>query len=445
MKQAAAPCEFPPDWLEVEIQMQLMEKGKSKRVRRRLLSKPHSLQEALDYARAQELSDKQVKRIELEQQSKGNITEEELNRISLGRQNNSTGVKKEYYFCGGTFPHLGGKKKCPAWGKKCTTCGKMNHFAKCCMHKGKVNKGIVKTVRQEVLSDSSDVESLCGIEEVGAVESKQNSRPVRSIKIENCEVQVLIDTGATVNVMDESIFQQLFANKVKLQKSTSVLRSYQTNENPSRPLTVMGKFDAVIESNTKIIPATLDIIKGNTTMEPLIGFQNAESLGLVVITNAVQTDPETFTSRLLEEYADLFQGIGKMEGVEVDLHVDRAVTPVVQPHRRILFSVRPKLEAELEKLITDDINKKVEEPTDWVSPVVIMPKRTANKIQLNVDLREANKAIPQTHTVMPTLDDITHELNGAPVFSHLNMNHGYHQLELEENSRDITTFSTPLG
>ena len=46
LKQAAAPCEFPPDWLEVEIQMQLIEKGKSKRVRRRLLSKPHSLQEA---------------------------------------------------------------------------------------------------------------------------------------------------------------------------------------------------------------------------------------------------------------------------------------------------------------------------------------------------------------------------------------------------------------
>lgn len=76
---------------------------------------------------------------------------------------------------------------------------------------------------------------------------------------------------------------------------------------------------------------------------------------------------------------------------------------------------------------------------------MITPKRTANEIRLNVDMREANKAIPRTHTVMPTLDDITHELNGATVFSHLDMNHGYHQLELEENSRDITTFSTHVG
>ena len=121
----------------------------------------------------------------------------------------------------------------------------------------------------------------------------------------------------------------------------------------------MGKFDAVLESNMKIIPATFHFIKGNTNTEPLIGFQTAESLGLVVIMNV--------------EYANLFQAIGKMEGVQVDLHVDRTVTPVVQPHRRVPFSVRPELEAELEKLIGDDVIEKVEGPTSWVSPVVITP------------------------------------------------------------------------
>ena len=123
-----------------------------------------------------------------------------------------------------------------------------------------------------------------------------------------------------------------------------------------------------------------------------------------------------------------------MEGVKVDLHVDPAVTPVAQPHRRVPFSVRPKLEAELEKLLEDDVIEKVEEPISWVSPVVITPKRMANEIQLNVDMREANKAIPRTHTIMPTLEDITHELSGAAtcIFSHLDMNHGYHQPFLVE-------------
>ena len=108
-----------------------------------------------------------------------------------------------------------------------------------------------------------------------------------------------------------------------------------------------------------------------------------------------------------------------MKGVKVDLHVDPAITPVAQAHRRIPFSVRPKLEAELEKLEADDIIERV-------APVVITPKRSSNEIRLKVDMREANKAIPRTHTVMPTLGDIINELNGATVFSHLDISHGYH-------------------
>ena len=64
------------------------------------------------------------------------------------------------------------------------------------------------------------------------------------------------------------------------------------------------------------------------------------------------------------------RGIGKMKGVKVDLHVDPAITPVAQADRRIPFSVRPKLEAELEKLDADDTIERVEKPTSWVSSVL---------------------------------------------------------------------------
>ena len=60
-------------------------------------------------------------------------------------------------------------------------------------------------------------------------------------------------------------------------------------------------------------------------------------------------------------------------------------------------------------------------------------------------MRESNKTIPRAHTVMPTLDDIIHKLNGATMFSRLDLNHGYHQLELKENLCDITTSATHVG
>ena len=244
--------------------------------------------------------------------------------------------------------------KCPARGKKCLTCNKMNHFAKCCRMKGKEDKGVLKAVERD--SDSSDVVSLCGIEKVGAVKHSQDHRPVSSVTVENRKFQVLVDTGATVNVMDEIMFKRLLADKVTLRRSSSVLRAYQSNKNPSVPLKVMGKFEAIVEPNTRIAPATFHVFKGRTNTEPLIGFQTGK------VANTAQSE-ETITSYVLKEYADLFRGIGKTKGVKIDLHVDPAITPVAQAHRGIPFSVRPKLEAELEKLEADGIIERVDKPT----------------------------------------------------------------------------------
>lgn len=41
-----------------------------------------------------------------------------------------------------------------------------------------------------------------------------------------------------------------------------------------------------------------------------------------------------------------------------------------------------------------------------------------------------------------TLDDIIHDLKGTVMFSKLDLNSGYHQLDLAPESRYITTFST---
>ena len=46
---------------------------------------------------------------------------------------------------------------------------------------------------------------------------------------------------------------------------------------------------------------------------------------------------------------------------------------------------------------------------------------------------------------MPTLEDIIADLNGASVFSTLDMTAGYHQFELAPEARHVTTFSTHVG
>ena len=45
----------------------------------------------------------------------------------------------------------------------------------------------------------------------------------------------------------------------------------------------------------------------------------------------------------------------------------------------------------------------------------------------------------------PTVDDLIHAMNGAKIFSKLDLRAGYHQLTLAEESRYITTFATHKG
>jgi hypothetical protein len=60
-------------------------------------------------------------------------------------------------------------------------------------------------------------------------------------------------------------------------------------------------------------------------------------------------------------------------------------------------------------------------------------------------MREANKAISREKHPMPTVEDLMADLNSSVVFSKLDLSNAYHQLELDEESRYITTFSTHVG
>lgn len=56
-----------------------------------------------------------------------------------------------------------------------------------------------------------------------------------------------------------------------------------------------------------------------------------------------------------------------------------------------------------------------------------------------------NTAIERNKHDIPSVKDVLLDINGPTVFSHLNLNAGYHQLELREASGDITTFRTHFG
>lgn len=77
---------------------------------------------------------------------------------------------------------------------------------------------------------------------------------------------------------------------------------------------------------------------------------------------------------------------------------------------------------------------------------MIVPKASdPTQVRICVDMRKANVAIQRERHPTPTLKDMAAELTHSRVFSRVDLRHGYHQLEIDQNSRTITTFTTPSG
>ena len=158
---------------------------------------------------------------------------------------------------------------------------------------------------------------------------------------------------------------------------------------------VMG----TLQFQSTTLDANFYVAKG--TGGNILGCQTAEQLGILKIT--INTAVSSYNARIEDEFPNLFGGIWKIKNTPVQLHIDTDVTPKQQKHRRIPFHIRKDVEKELQRLEDLDIIEQVGGPTPWVSPIVVVPKKTG-EIRLCVDMREANKAVQREKHPMPTVD-----------------------------------------
>ena len=88
--------------------------------------------------------------------------------------------------------------------------------------------------------------------------------------------------------------------------------------------------------------------------------------------------------------------------------------------------------------------EKVDQPTEWCSPVVVVPKKNG-KVRICGDFIQLNKAVLRENHPMPTTEQTLAKLAGAKIVSKLNANSGFWQRKLSLNSKLLTTFITPWG
>ena len=260
------------------------------------------------------------------------------------------------------------------------------------------------------------------------------------VQVNGKAVEMMVDTGASVNLLDEATFHRIDCGNKLLEHAHSKIYSYGSDT----PLPLLGTLSTTIKSSSNSTNTQLHV-KGNTGN--LLSYNTARMLGLTAIsvnTTTVTDVNKDSPESLQEEFECLYGGIGRLRNKIVKLHVDPDITLRQQPHRWIPFHVRGDARKELERLERLDIIERVERPTPWISPIVVVPKKSG-EVRICVDMPEANKAVKREKHLTPTIDDLIADLNGATNFSTLDLSSGYHQLELAPESRFVTTFSTHVG
>ena len=125
----------------------------------------------------------------------------------------------------------------------------------------------------------------------------------------------------------------------------------------------------------------------------------------------------------------------------MELEIDPTVTLVAQPSRKIPHIMKSKVNKKLQEMREEGIIEKVEGATPWLSPLIAIPKKNGD-VRLVLDMRVPNTALVRRRVQIPTVNDILQKIEGAKVFTELDLSQGYLQVTMAEKSRHIT--ETPL-
>ncbi|XP_073814237.1 uncharacterized protein [Musca autumnalis] len=436
LRTQAERCNFG-NQIESNIKDQITEACSSDLLRRKILERgDDSLDEILKMARI-------IEAVSEQQKSFRTSNQDMRKRQFRSNQNN----RFECYRCG-TKGHKANDNRCPAKGKECSKCGGKNHFARKCMttniRKRKRNEhydendsrykslnratGNYETKRVQMVSSMEEYDDNAD-DNVFCISTSDSSNEIRC-QIGGVETTAIIDSGSKYNVVDRENWMDLKSKNVNV-----IGRQKQTDKTftayGGKPLKLMGLFKAMVQIDGRSTIADFYVVDEKGKL--LLGRDTAMCLQVLKIGNNINQ-----VTRKTDDHQ-----LGKIAGIIVHIPIKENVKPIVQPYRRIPAPLEEAVDKKIQEMLRQGIIEKVNGPSKWVSPVVVVPKR--DDIRLCVDMRRANEAVSRENHPLTTIDDFLPHIGTGKFFSKLDIKQAFHQVEIAPDSREITTFITKRG
>lgn len=271
-----------------------------------------------------------------------------------------------------------------------------------------------------------------------------------SVTLGGMACDFLIDSGAQVNTFSEHNFRLLTSDKKYRneiynyqEKSDRSLKPYAS----SAEIKVLGTFEAFlyISDDRPVLLEKFYIVNERYS---LLGRLTASRYCVLLLghkvpvcSNTGDTDSSNCIRALYME--EVFP---KFNIPPVKINYDKSAPPCRNIFTNIPIALKTLVHQRLMQLVKSDIIEPVHEgmDTSFCSSMLVVPKGRDN-IRLVIDLRGPNRCIYRTPFVMPTLENILAELNGARWFSTIDLSNAFFHIELAEESRHLTNFFTEFG
>lgn len=336
------------------------------------------------------------------------------------------------------------KDKCIFKSYFCNFCNEKGHLAKMCSKKNRGNYFLDNN--SEVTSAEElnfNLDNLFNL-------SSQNDEITIEIMVNKKLFTFQLDTGASVSVISEKFKNKYFSSFI-IFETKKVLVSYDGSI-----ISPLGFIEVEITFNSKMETLRLYVIeKGGP---PLLGrdFFNLFNLSVNNINNLVYKKENSLAIEDLRDLREIKQilsrkfskvfspHLGKFTGGTLRLDLQEGAKPKFCKARSVPFALSRGVEAELDRLVMENILSPVSY-SSWSTPIVPVAKKNGT-IRICGDYKiTLNPVLLIDKYPLPRIEELFSKLQGGVEFSKIDLSQAYQQIELDDESKKLTTINTHKG
>ncbi|KAL0560323.1 hypothetical protein IC582_000724 [Cucumis melo] len=167
---------------------------------------------------------------------------------------------------------------------------------------------------------------------------------------------------------------------------------------------------------------------------------------LASVVDTREADVSLSSEPVVRDYPDVFPeelpGLPPHREVEFAIELEPGTVPISRAPYRMAPAELKELKVQLQELLDKGFIRPSVSP--WGAPVLFVKKKDGS-MRLCIDYRELNKVTVKNRYPLPRIDDLFDQLQGATVFSKIDLRSGYHQLRIKDEDVPKIAFRSRYG